>query len=177
MGKETGGPTGPLLGHEHEPAPEPVDPVVEPVEAGFTGRADVREKPALARNRPGAIREADRPIAVERGVAGLEGLAPLPFGELTVRLELALELLPATAVADRDELPTPALGSLDRRAVVLPTPGIAAIGADHLERLVLRRGAVERQLEDLVENGVGFGFQMSHLLCWIFYTLFWLICQ
>ena len=177
MEKETKGPTGPLLGHEHEPAPVPAEAAAGPVEERAAVRVDAREVDVAERRRPGAIREADRPIAVERGVAGLEGLAPLPFGELAVRLEIVLELLPATAVADRDELPTPALGSLDRRAVVLPTPGIAAIGADHLERLVLRRGAVERQLEDLVENGVGFGFQMSHLLCWIFYTLFWLICQ
>src|SRR3989344_4843093 len=73
-----------LLAHHDRPAPalEPI--MASPAEVRAPVRDDAREVGIVARVHPGGIGETDRSLAVGVGVGGLEGLAPLPFGDLAV---------------------------------------------------------------------------------------------
>ena len=156
----------PLLADEHQPAPVLVEVVGEAAEVRTAARVDAREVGAAARTRPRAVSDADRPIAVGRGVGGLEGLAPLPFGGRALPGELRLDLVEGAAVADRDEFEPTGLRSRHGQAGVLPALGVViAVTLDHLDGLVLRRVAVEGELEDLALGGVsGSGFHERLLL-------------
>jgi len=138
--------------HLDEPQPTIIPIAASPAEVRETIREDVREAGVGIRIHPRGIGNTTRVLAVWLKHL-IDGFPPLPLWNPPMLCTFRAHGIEVWLVADGHPFEAAGLRFPNLLASELPVLGIVAGPPHHIERLVLRRFTVERQLEDFAAAG------------------------